>query len=76
MAEVMDNIQEQQDLVNERQEFFIEQADADKDDLLAELDDLEADAIADDFDLEDAGHVPIKAPAAAVGVSAAADAEE
>ena len=45
IADVMDQIQEQQDLVKERQDFFIEQADADKDDLLGELDDLEAEAL-------------------------------
>ena len=76
VAEIYDQIQEQQDMVNERQDFFIEQADADKDDLLGELDELEADAIAGDFDVEDPGFVTIKTNNDAVGVSAAADAEE
>ena len=77
IADVMDQIQEQQDLVKERQDFFIEQADADKDDLLGELDDLEAEALEAELnDIPDANQAyiaPVAQPAAA---AASADADE
>ena len=62
MAENMQEVQERQDL-------FAAAAEEGKEDLLAELDELEADALAGELEGMEVGVAPISAPAA-VGVSA------
>ena len=56
IAELQDDMAEQMEEVNARQELFANYAEEGKDDLLAELDELEAEAIGEDFDM-DLGYV-------------------
>ena len=56
IAELQDDMAEQMEEVNARQELFANYAEEGKDDLLAELDELEMEAVTDEFDM-DLGYV-------------------
>ena len=57
--------------VQERQDLFVAAADEDKDDLLAELDEMEADAVAGELEDLAVGAGPIAAPAQPMAAAAA-----
>ena len=59
IADLQDEMAEQMQEVQERQELFAGVAEEGKDDLLAELDEMEAEAIAGDFDDMMVPQVPI-----------------
>ena len=61
IADLQDEMAENMQEVQERQELFANAAEEGKDDLLAELDEMEADALAGELDDMLVGHVPIAA---------------
>ena len=67
---------EQAEEMAARNELFSAAAEEGKDDLLAELDDLEAEMVADDFVLDPVSAAPIGAPTIAQPAAAQAQAEE
>ena len=69
IADLQDEMAENMQEVQERQDLFAAAAEEGKEDLLAELDELEADALAGELEGMEVGVAPISAPAA-VGVSA------
>ena len=67
IADLQDDMAEQMEEVAARQELFATAAEEGKDDLLNELDELEAEAIEGEFDTMAVGVAPISAP---IGVPA------
>ena len=63
IADLQDDMAENMQEVNERQELFAGAAEEGKDDLLAELDEMEADALAGELEGMEVGVMPIAAPA-------------
>ena len=80
IADLQDEMAEQMQEVQERQELFAGAAEEGKDDLLAELDEMEADALAGELEGMEVGSMPIAAanPVAqpAAGQPAAAQSDE
>ena len=63
IADLKDEMEDLQAEINERQEFFADVAQEGQDELLDELDELEADALAGELEgLDNIGAGPIKAP--------------
>ena len=76
VAEVQENLAENMQQVEERQDLFAAAAEEGKDDLLAELDELEADALAEGLEDMEVNNAPISAlanlvPAAGIQPAAA-----
>lgn len=63
IADLQDDMAENMQEVNERQELFAGAAEEGKDDLMAELDEMEADALAGELEGMEVGNMPIAAPA-------------
>ncbi len=61
IADLQDEMAEQMQEVQERQELFAGAAEEGKDDLLAELDEMEADALAGELEGMEVGNMPIAA---------------
>lgn len=79
IADLQDEMAEQMQEVQERQELFAGAAEEGKDDLLAELDDMEAEALMGEMDDMAVGSMPIAAaaqPVAAAQQPAAAQSDE
>ena len=70
IADLQDEMAENMQEIQERNELFSNAAEEGKDDLLAELDEMEAEAIEADFDINPVSAMPIAAPAAANPVAA------
>ena len=64
IAELQDDMEENMQEVRERQELFAGVAEEDRDDLLAELDAMEADALGGDVEAMEVKAAPINAPVA------------
>merc|ERR1711981_221225 len=65
IADLQDEMAENMQEIQERNELFSAAAEENKDDLLAELDEMEADALAGELEGMEVGVMPIAAPAAA-----------
>ena len=71
IADLQDEMAENMQEVAERQDLFAAAAEEGKDDLLAELDELEADALAGELEDMEVLNAPISAPANPVAAAAA-----
>ena len=76
IADLQDDMAENMQEVNERQELFAGAAEEGKDDLLAELDEMEADALAGELEGMEVGVMPIAAPAQPVAAQPAQAAQQ
>ena len=76
IADLQDDMAENMQEVNERQELFAGAAEEGKDDLLAELDEMEADALAGELEGMEVGNMPIAAPAQPVSAQPAQAAQQ
>lgn len=76
IAELQDDLADQQAEIEQRQEFFANVADEGKEDLMAELDELEALAIEDEMQNEMIPNNPINVPGQAQPIAAQADTAE
>ena len=72
IADLQDEMAENMQEIQERNELFSAAAEENKDDLLAELDDIEAEALAGELEGMEVGSMPIAAPIGANPVPAAA----
>ena len=76
IAELQDDLADQQAEIEQRQEFFANVADEGKEDLMAELDELEALAIEEDMEGEIVPNMPINVPGQVNPVPVQANEEE
>ena len=70
IADLQDEMAENMQEIQERNELFSAAAEENKDDLLAELDDMEAEALEGELEAMEVGTMPIAAPAAANPIAA------
>ena len=70
IADLQDEMAENMQEIQERNELFSAAAEENKDDLLAELDDMEAEALEGELEAMEVGTMPIAAPASANPIAA------